>query len=46
MRALSLQWNALRSTDGLEALTCLRSLDLGFNFVANISEVVRLSGEN
>lgn len=44
LRALSLQWNCLRGTEGVEALTGLRSLDLGYNFVAVIGEVVRLSG--
>lgn len=41
---LSLQWNCLRGTKGIEALTGLRSLDLGFNFIAVISEIVHLSG--
>ena len=41
---LALQWNCLRGTDGVEELSALRSLDLGFNFISVISEVVRLSG--
>ena len=45
LRVLALQWNCLRSTDGIEQLSELRSLDLGFNFIAVISEVVRLSGD-
>jgi hypothetical protein len=44
LRVLALQWNCLRGTDGIEGLSALRSLDLGFNFVSVISEVVRLSG--
>lgn len=45
LRVLALQWNCLRSTDGVEQLSELRSLDLGFNFIAVITEVVRLSGD-
>lgn len=45
LECLSLEWNALRSTAGLEDLPQLRALDLGYNFVCGISEAVRLSGE-
>ena len=44
LERLSLQWNALRSTAGLEALPQLRALDLDYNFVCGMSEAVHLSG--
>lgn len=41
---LSVEWNSLRSTDGIENLPQLRVLDLGFNYVCSVTEAVRLSG--
>lgn len=39
-----LQGNVLRSTKGIQMLPHLEELDLRYNLIASIHEVVRLSG--
>ena len=39
-----LQGNVLRSTKGIQLLPHLEELDLRYNLIASIHEVVRLSG--
>lgn len=44
LKQLSLGGNSLRSTEGIENLPQLHVLNLGFNYICSVAEIVRLSG--